>query len=310
MSQVGPKVSVVVRSYNRLEMCLELLERVLKQRYDNFEVVVIEQSTQASSEHLAALESLAARESRLRLIRTPPLGAAGARNEGWRQAIGEVVLFIDDDDLPVDDLWIANHAANYANPLCVAATGREVRTVDEDPTPHNTWWNRRTCLRYTFLKIPRARTRHTFRIEGVTMLQGGNTSVRREVIERVGGWDELTESTDENSFDFRFDKLRRPGEFFVYDPKPAILRRLVLTGGLERRPASAARVLSFELFYSHHLVRRYYPGRFYAFYPAYLVLAFKRAACYVRDNHRDWGWGQVLWDTLRAFPSVLRAAWK
>ena len=184
-----------------------------------------------------------------------------------------------------------------------------MRSRDEDPTPYDTERARRLCLRYTFFKMPRGHTRHTARLVGVSAVQGGNASFRKAAIERAGGWDELTESTDENSFDFRFERVRRPGEYKVFDPAPVMLRRLDQPGGLARRQASMARVLSFELLYSHRLIRRYYPLRFYFFYVVYLWLAAYRAVSYVADHHRERSSLLLLRDLARDFAPALRQAW-
>ena len=40
-----PRISVIVRSYNRLAALAELLTALLAQDHDSFEVVVVEQST-------------------------------------------------------------------------------------------------------------------------------------------------------------------------------------------------------------------------------------------------------------------------
>ena len=40
----NPFISVIIRSYNRLSYVIELINRCLDQDYNNFEIVVIEQS--------------------------------------------------------------------------------------------------------------------------------------------------------------------------------------------------------------------------------------------------------------------------
>ena len=304
-----PSVSVVIRSYNRLNCCIELLEAVLAQDYPSFEVVVIEQSKDVSAEQAARLSDFEC-DPRVRIFRSGPLGAAGARNAGWKNAKNEIVLFMDDDDLPLFPDWIRRHAENYLDPLCAGVTGRQVHARDEDPTPFNTERARRRCLRYTFFKMPRGHVRHTMRIAGVTMVHGTNASIRRSVIERVGGWDELTESTDENSFDFRFERWKRPGEYLLFDPLPVMLRRLDQPGGLDRRQASLSRFLSFELFYSHRLVRRYYPLRFYSLYPFYLWLAAYRAFDFVSDHHPERSRLGLLGELARDFAPAVVDAWR
>ena len=58
-----PRVSVVVRSFNRLGALAELLTALLAQDHDSFEVVVIEQSTERPPLELARIDALA-RDSR------------------------------------------------------------------------------------------------------------------------------------------------------------------------------------------------------------------------------------------------------
>lgn len=300
-------VSVVIRSYNRLDACIELIGRVLEQDYPCFEVVVVEQTIDATPAQLTRLAEFE-RDPRVRILRSGALGAAGARNVGWKSAKHEIVLYVDDDDLPLHRDWVQKHADNFRDPLCVGVSGRQVYAPDEEPTPFNTARARRWCLRYTFFKMPNGYMRHSMRIQGVTMVHGTNASIRRSVIERTGGWDELTESTDENSFDFRFAGLRRPGEYLLFDPLPVVLRRLDQPGGLDRRQASLQRFLSFELFYSHRILRRYFPLRFYAFYPFYLWLAAKRSFFFVADHHPERSRLGLFAELLRGFaPAVIRA---
>jgi len=304
-------VSVVIRSFNRLEPLLGLLQVVLDQDYPTYEVVVIEQSTQMTAEIRAQLSALEQQHSRLRVLWFPPLGAVRARNAAWQAARNEVVLFIDDDDTPVDRQWVKNHATNYINPLCVGVSGRQIFSLDEDPTPHDTELNRRTCLRYTFFKIPRSRNRHTTRIEGIEILHGTNTSIRREAIERAGGWDEdVTEFVDENSFDFRFPRVSRRGEFFAYDPAPVIWRRFNFTGGTGRRHAAMDRLLLLEFDYSRGLLRRYFPLRFYGFYPIYLYLGVTRAVDFIHHHHPETPWHRLAAELSRSLLPTLARAWR
>jgi glycosyltransferase involved in cell wall biosynthesis len=282
-----PFVSVAVRSFKRLPQLIQLVRRLQRQRYPRFEVVVIEQSVAERGHYRTELAALA-RDPRVRLLEYPPLGAAGARNEAARQARGELVLFIDDDDLPLGDDWILSHAKNYADPACVAVSGRHVLAEDRDPAEYTTTKNIRLCLRYSWLKMPRGRCYHGERIVGVTQIAGTNASIRKSAIVRGGGWDDEMDH-DEDSFNFRFARIKAPGEHFVYDPKPAILRRLDITGGLGRRQQGVAGRLRAELRFSHAVIRRYFPMRFWALYPLYLWCALSRAIWDVLEARRTCG---------------------
>jgi len=305
-----PSVSVVVRSYRRTQVLIELLERALDQDYPNYEVVVIEQTPDLAPELRARLDALEAQHGgKLRVVYFPPLGAVRARNAAWKAARNEVVLFIDDDDQPVGRDWVKQHAQNFTDPLCIGVSGRHIFSLDEDATQFDTEQNHRTVLRYTFLKMPRSRNRHSQRVKGIEILHGTNTSIRRDAIERAGGWDEnVTEFVDENSFDFRYERIRRPGEYFVYDPLPTIWRRFDIQGGTGRRWASMERLLRLEFDYSHGLLRRYHPLKFYGLYPAYVVLGVTRAVDFVHTHHPEIPAAQLATDVARHLvPTILRA---
>lgn len=277
-------MSVAVRSYRRLPQLLELVTRLQQQDYPRFEIVVIEQSTSEREAHRDALAALAS-DPRVRILEYSALGAGAARNEAARQARGDIVLFLDDDDLPLHQSWISAHAANYADPNCIAVSGRHVIDENIDAASYDTPKNHRLCLRYSFLKLPRGRAFHGQRLLGVTQVAGTNASIRRSAIERVGGWDDERDH-DEDSFNFRFARVKTSDEYFVYDPHPAILRRLDVPGGLGRRQQSVLARVRAELRFFHSVIRRYFPWRFWAFYPIYLLLAVQRAFQHVVEARR------------------------
>lgn len=279
-----PFVSVAVRSFRRLPQLVELVTRLQQQDYPHFEIVVIEQSTEEREAYRPALTALS-RDPRVRILEYEALGAGAARNEAARQARGDIVLFVDDDDLPLYRNWISAHVANYADPNCIAVSGRHVVDENIDAASYDTPKNHRLCLRYSFLKLPSGRTYHGQRLLGVTQVAGTNASIRRSAIERAGGWDDERDH-DEDSFNFRFARVKTRDEYFAYDPRPAILRRLDVPGGLGRRQQDVPARLRAELRFFHSVIRRYFPWRFWAFYPIYLILAVQRAFQHVLEARR------------------------
>jgi glycosyltransferase involved in cell wall biosynthesis len=100
-------VSVVIPTHNRAGRLAAALESLRAQTFprESFEVIVVDD---ASTDGTAALlESEQARgELLLRTVRLADAGGPGrARNEGWRQAGGELVAFTDDDCV-ADPGWL------------------------------------------------------------------------------------------------------------------------------------------------------------------------------------------------------------
>jgi glycosyltransferase involved in cell wall biosynthesis len=264
-------VSVVVRSYRRLDACCELIDIIFGQDYTPFEVVVVEQTPDPTPAQAAAL---AAREARygdaLRVLRTPALGPAGARNAGWQAARYPIVLFMDDDDLPLGASWIARHAARFAEPGVVGVSGREVLAPGER-CGYRRRVARRYCLHYNWLGHPHTYCRFDEAVDPVHWLHGGNASIRREAIERAGGWDAAFFDHEEHSFAFRLQKVLRPGERLIFDPTPLMLRRKDVLGGLGRRQATVRETFDRYFDYFARVVAPHRPWRVRLLAPVYGV---------------------------------------
>jgi glycosyltransferase involved in cell wall biosynthesis len=266
-----PRVSVVIRSYCRLGALAELLGRIRAQEHDSFEVVIVEQTPAPSEEQLARLEPHL-RDPRIRLLKRPPLGGPAARNEGVRHARGDIVLLIDDDDLPLTFDWIAAHERAYEDPALIGLSARMVRTPGER-SPYLELarpFVRRACMSYSILKTPYTFARFDEDRDRVGWLHGSNASFRREFGLRAGLWDTSVKSSDEHSFAFKLRRLMASDQHLAYRTYPPAQQRLDIRGGMDKRFVTARAELLNNLRYCHRVVGRYYPTRFKLAYPAYV----------------------------------------
>jgi glycosyltransferase involved in cell wall biosynthesis len=275
-------VSVVIRSYRRPEALKELIAALRTQDHPDFEIVVLEQS-----EDPRLIEDLRALgESRLRVVVSAPLGPPAARNAAIRHARGDVLLFVDDDDLPVGDAFISAHARQYDDPTVMGVVGRLVthpdRVGDEPRFPRLV---RHFAMKRSFFWDTRGLWYNTLRKENADFLIGSNASVRKSLVERIGGWDEGISMNEEQSFSIRFEKMRRDGERFVFDPSPVLWRRTDVPGGLSRRAREDwyGWELDARLFYYRHVVGYYYPLRYHALAPLFWLRAATLVAAWVWD---------------------------
>ncbi len=94
VGDVSPLVSVIIPTYNRGWIIGEAVDSVLAQEYPNTELIVVDDgSTDATDAVLAAYGD------RIRLLRQKNRGVSAARNAGIRAAAGELIAFLDSDDL-------------------------------------------------------------------------------------------------------------------------------------------------------------------------------------------------------------------
>jgi glycosyltransferase involved in cell wall biosynthesis len=93
------KVSVVIPTYNRASVLPEVVEHVLQQTFQNFDIYILDDGSQDNTpEVLAGLGN-----PRIRYVRQETSGVAVARNAGRRAAGGEFIALLDSDDLWAHD---------------------------------------------------------------------------------------------------------------------------------------------------------------------------------------------------------------
>lgn len=92
--QPKPRVSVVIPTFNRGALLIPAIESVLAQSYSDFEIIVVDDGSTDDTERVAAQYL-----DRLTYIQQPNGGVARARNSGILQARGELICFLDSDDL-------------------------------------------------------------------------------------------------------------------------------------------------------------------------------------------------------------------
>lgn len=91
----NPKFSIIIPTYNRANLISKTIESVLNQKYDNFEVIVVDDgSTDNTAEVIANFK-----DKRIRYYYKENEERAVARNYGTRLSRGEYVSFLDSDDI-------------------------------------------------------------------------------------------------------------------------------------------------------------------------------------------------------------------
>jgi glycosyltransferase involved in cell wall biosynthesis len=93
----GPTFSVVMPAYNSAATIRTAIGSVLTQTRADLELIVCDDGSTDATPKL--VETIAAEDSRLRMIRSDHRGVSAARNSGIKASRGELVSFLDSDDL-------------------------------------------------------------------------------------------------------------------------------------------------------------------------------------------------------------------
>lgn len=128
------KVSVIIPVHNGSAYLVETLESVFAQTCAPHEIIAVDDGSSDSSPQL-----LASFGDRVKIVRQPNQGVAAARNAGLAHASGDLISFLDQDDLWPRDRTRVMVEALRAQPDAQVAAGlvemlyqRTERTTDVD----------------------------------------------------------------------------------------------------------------------------------------------------------------------------------
>lgn len=94
-------ISVIVPVYNVELYLSECLDSILKQKYDNFELILVDDGSTDNSGIIC--DEYCKKNSKVKVIHKANEGPGAARNSGLKISNGEYVCFIDSDDYISDD---------------------------------------------------------------------------------------------------------------------------------------------------------------------------------------------------------------
>lgn len=129
-----PLVSVVMPMYNQHRRLNATMRSICRQTYTNLEIIIVNDGSTDDSPSIA--RSWAARDNRVRVIDKSNQGAILARRDGYRQARGEFITFVDSDDLlPRNAIAIlAGHIIAHNVDLVVGSITRKLGFIKQSHT--------------------------------------------------------------------------------------------------------------------------------------------------------------------------------
>lgn len=176
-----PELSVVIPTLNRHDVLPRTLSGLARQAPGgpSFEVLVVADAAEPNPDRVRAAVASA---SGARVLQAARPGASAARNLGWREAHSELVLFLGDDIVPNERL-LANHADWHGrDPEPTVGVLGHVRWARElKVTPFMRWLEHGFQFDYPNIVGEDA---------GWGRFYTANVSVKRSMLERVGGFDE------------------------------------------------------------------------------------------------------------------------
>lgn len=243
-----PFVSVVIPTYNRKDKLIRLIESILQSNYprEKLEIILVDD---ASTDR--TYEEVRKKFFEVKIIRNKKeLFLAGSRNVGIRNAKGEFILLIDDDNiidknciLELIRIFKSNQKIGIAAPIMYYLKA-----------PNRIWCS----------GVERSMITSLTKIIGRDKIDNGQYRslidskdfpnafmVKREVIKKVGLFDEKTFPIHYDEADFG-ERVRKAGYEVVCNPKAKIWHDIPLPEEVEDKA---------RLFHCHNELRAYHAGR-------------------------------------------------
>lgn len=165
----APEVTVVVPTYQRVDLLRRLLPSLEVLAGEGVEVIVVDDGSRDATPELLAEQSWAV------VVSQANAGAAAARNAGWRRATAPIVAFLDDDCLP-DPGWPTGLLPAFEDPQVVGVGGR-IRSTGAS------WLD-------AFVEVERLVDHGRDLGDGVDYLVTANAAFRVEALVAVEGFDD------------------------------------------------------------------------------------------------------------------------
>ncbi|MFH1366372.1 MAG: glycosyltransferase [Patescibacteria group bacterium] len=246
-------VSVIIPTLARPKIVFNLVEDLRRQSYQNFEIIVVDQSRE---ENKKLKDLTIGSHDRLKYFKLEKEGTCPAKNFGLKKAAGQIIIFLDDDTEVKNPDFITYHVVNY---LDVKTGGVGGKVVDKNLKLNKGQKGPILRVSKTGRVFPNSQSEIK---QEINAPRGGNVSYRKKVIDDIGGFDErfignaMREETDLSL------RVFKAGYKIIFEPKAKLVHLGVGRGGSRQKNRLDWYFDFFHnetLFFLKHFPRKYFP---------------------------------------------------
>ena len=223
------EISAVIATYERAFLLEGTLRALAAQKVPEsleWEIVVVDNNSQDGTANIVNTFSKTSTIP-VGYALEPRQGLSNARNRGIQEARGAIIAFIDDDVLPAPD-WIVQVGATIDRWDAHGIGGRILPRWDAPPP---LWLTRSQHFmdRLAIMDVDESRVL-SFPMKGRPQVWGANMAFRREVFDKVGGFDQAHGMVGTKLFRGEevelVNRALKHGLRIVYDPAVMVLHRI------------------------------------------------------------------------------------
>lgn len=259
--------SIVICTHNRASMLADCIESLLNQTVDKnrFEMIIVDNNSTDNTEETA--KELVKNHNNIKYFKESIIGYSAPRNCGWKNASGDIIAYIDDDEIAAPD-WLESIEKTFRIEEKPDIVGG-IYLIKYDVTPPE-WFSD------SMGGTNNNRQKGLLNQRADCYLAGGNIAFKKEVLEKLNGFS--------NDFDMKdgflmmgedtdiCQRAKNAGFKLFYDPEIKIYHRMNENNyNIEKRKLKAKRtgmtarfVLGRLPFFSHHFKYLTYSAMIFA----------------------------------------------
>ncbi|MDY2591070.1 MAG: glycosyltransferase [Agathobacter sp.] len=173
-------ISVIIPTLNAQKYIEKLIDKLKAQKLEQeLEIIVIDSASDDKTVQIARDAG-----ARVLEINRAEFDHGGTRNLGWRSAKGEIICFMTQDALPVDDLYLTNLIQGFEDNDVVMISGRQVPKSDAN-------YVERLTRAFNYPAISIVRSQKDIESMGIKAYFFSDVcaAYRRSFLEETGGFD-------------------------------------------------------------------------------------------------------------------------
>ena len=216
-----PDFSIVICTHNRAALLVDCIDSLLNQTADKnrFEIIIVDNNSTDNTEEIT--KEFVENYSNIKYLEEKTIGYSAPRNCGWKNATGNIVAYIDDDEIAAPD-WLESIERAFQTEEKPDIIGG-IYLIKYDVTPPD-WFIE------SMGGTNKNRQKGILNQRQDCYLAGGNIALKKEVLKKLNGFS--------NDFNMKNDFLmmgedtdicqraKNAGFRLFYDPNIKIYHRM------------------------------------------------------------------------------------
>lgn len=181
-------ISLIICTKNRDEMITDVLNSAVNQSFDNYEVLIIDQSTNDKTNNILK------NYPQFKYIKSATTGLSNSRNEGIKYSKGEILVFVDDDVVFEKDYLEKIFECFNNSPLKPDFIGGKTHTQYLSPKPE--WISGSLLGILAFSDFGDKECFYETHLKHVPY--GCNMAIKKECLEKIGNFSNIVSEFNKN----------------------------------------------------------------------------------------------------------------